>query len=396
MTRPAAASEELPPDSAIRDALRNTVDAIFASGDLDQLTVKRVRAAAENELGLSDGYLKDDSQWKLKSKTIIEEHSDKLFAAKGTSNSNNEAGEDAATSTKSSDATSSASIDVPHGRKRKRGVATNQIKPETGPRPDSDGRDQASDAASAGSHAEETKSIAILIKSKASKQPASDDDVSETPAGPSKLKHRPGVQKRRPQRQSEGDTDDDDSDGQAQISSSRSKPKIMQETTGSAESESDMSVVLDEEPSRPKVKRSETKSSRPSKSSKREKGVKAKDPSDLDPQEAEIKRLQSWLLKCGVRKLWHRELAGCSTSKQKINHLKGMLRDVGMEGRFSVDKAKQIKEERELRADVEAVQESAKRWGDFNEGSGTGSKRRLVKGSKALDFLGEDEGEETD
>lgn len=59
-------------DAAIAQQLRHTVKSIFNSGLLEELTVKRVRAAAENSLGLGDGYLKQ-AAWKDRSKALIEE-----------------------------------------------------------------------------------------------------------------------------------------------------------------------------------------------------------------------------------------------------------------------------------------------------------------------------------
>ena len=125
---------------------------------------------------------------------------------------------------------------------------------------------------------------------------------------------------------------------------------------------------------------------------------------DLGPDEAEIKRLQSWLLKCGIRKLWHKELAPYETTKAKIRHLKEMLKDVGMDGRYSAEKASAIKERRELAADLEAVQEGNKQWG---KESGSGEEdvggeeepeinrsRRRAAATRFVDF-GED-GEESD
>ena len=167
--------------------------------------------------------------------------------------------------------------------------------------------------------------------------------------------------------------------------------------TPKVDSESEMSVVLDEEP-KPKPSRKRQKSAdAPSRKGKKQTTAKGKD-ADIDPNQAEIKRLQGWLLKCGIRKMWARELAPYSTPKAKINHLKGMLKEAGMEGRYSVDKANRIREERELKADLEMVQEGAKRWGkeDASENSDDGRpKRRLNRGRKSLAFL-ESEGEETD
>ncbi|KKY28307.1 putative transcriptional regulator [Diplodia seriata] len=82
----------------------------------------------------------------------------------------------------------------------------------------------------------------------------------------------------------------------------------------------------------------------------------------------------------------------------KVNHLKAMLADAGMEGRYSAEKARQIKERRELAADLEAVQEGAKRWGqsESDEDNGTRPNRRLAKGLKDLEGLVESGDEESE
>ena len=59
-------------DAALESALRDTVGKIYDSGDLEELTVKRVRATAEHELRLAEGFFKQ-GEWKNQSKSIIEE-----------------------------------------------------------------------------------------------------------------------------------------------------------------------------------------------------------------------------------------------------------------------------------------------------------------------------------
>lgn len=87
------------------------------------------------------------------------------------------------------------------------------------------------------------------------------------------------------------------------------------------------------------------------------------------PDEIRIKVLQSQLRKCGVRTIWHFEPKYLEEdNKAKIRHLQKALRDVGMKGRFSEAKAKEIKEARELMADLEAVKEGEKIWG-LNNGN---------------------------
>ena len=147
------------------------------------------------------------------------------------------------------------------------------------------------------------------------------------------------------------------------------------------ESDSDMSSLIDEPPMKKKSQKKQTvKKSGKGSNSKLPTAVKPKvKPSKAkdgdNPDQAEIKRLQSWLVKCGVRKVWVKELTNCETSKEKINHLKGLLRDVGMDGKYSNEKAAAIKERREFAKDLEAIQEGAKVWGEAPEGSGRPRRR---------------------
>lgn len=179
--------------------------------------------------------------------------------------------------------------------------------------------------------------------------------------------------------------------------------EIQQVPTDSARvenhSESDMSDVIDDGP-KPKSRKRRSASGEP----KSKVVKKAKDSQkpiknqEMDPDAEEIKRLQGWLIKCGIRKMWYKELAPFDTSKSKIRHLKEMLADAGMTGRYSLDKATEIREARELQADLEAVQEGDKQWGkvDSEEDTATRPRKRLARGLQSLDFLNDDDGEETD
>lgn len=166
------------------------------------------------------------------------------------------------------------------------------------------------------------------------------------------------------------------------------------------DSESEMSVVYDEEP-KPKAIRKRKSGDGASKQAGPKTGKKAaakRKDEDLDPDQVEIKRLQGWLVKCGVRKMWWRELQPYETPKAKIKHLKQMLEEVGMKGRYSLEKARQIRDERELKADLEQIQQGAKQWGtgSGDEGSDEAApSRRTARGRQALAFL-ESDGEETD
>lgn len=188
------------------------------------------------------------------------------------------------------------------------------------------------------------------------------------------------------------------------VDTSSGKKEEEEEVRPEDGSESEMSVVLDEPP--PKKRRQKSASAETKANAKPTKKAPAKATQNAQPvsaDEAEIKRLQGWLVKCGIRKLWHKELAPFDRPKAKINHLKGMLSDVGMVGRYSLEKAEAIKEQRELAADLEAVQEGAKKWGHGDEeGSGeeeaatTARPRRRAAAASArfVDFG--DSGEESD
>ena len=158
------------------------------------------------------------------------------------------------------------------------------------------------------------------------------------------------------------------------------------------DSESELSDVKDGPAPKAKKRRKGSGSDKPPPASKAKakKATKQPEKEDLSPDAAEIKRLQGWLLKCGIRKLWHKELAPYDSPKAKIKHLKDMLKDVGMDGRYSVEKASTIKERRELAADLEAVQEGNKQWGHESDEEEKGGARRKRVASRFVDF-GEDE-----
>ena len=149
-----------------------------------------------------------------------------------------------------------------------------------------------------------------------------------------------------------------------------------------AGSESEMSIVLDETP-KPKRKRkskAEMASEPKTKASGRPKSSSgpAKVAKDLSPDEATIKTLQSQLKKCGVNKIWQFELKQYGdNNKEKIRHLQRVLKEIGMSGRFSEARAREIKEMRELQADLEAVKEGEKSWG---LGGGKRASRGALKG----------------
>ncbi|KAG8898668.1 hypothetical protein FRB99_007235 [Tulasnella sp. 403] len=105
--------------------------------------------------------------------------------------------------------------------------------------------------------------------------------------------------------------------------------------------ESDLSLLEDEPP----------KKAKKGKAQKTEKADKS-----LDKDEEMIKRLKSFVLACGIRKKWAKELEGLNSSQQ-VTRLRGILADLGMTGRLSLEKAAKIKEKRDFEQEMEDVLE---------------------------------------
>ncbi|ORY94053.1 hypothetical protein BCR43DRAFT_353774 [Syncephalastrum racemosum] len=71
-----------------------------------------------------------------------------------------------------------------------------------------------------------------------------------------------------------------------------------------------------------------------------------------------IQRLKGFINKCGVRKIWSKELKDCKTSKQQIDKLKSILESLGVHGRPTLQKCKEAKAELELKREIESLDTS--------------------------------------
>ncbi|KAJ1820463.1 hypothetical protein LPJ56_003434 [Coemansia sp. RSA 2599] len=71
--------------------------------------------------------------------------------------------------------------------------------------------------------------------------------------------------------------------------------------------------------------------------------------------ETTIGNLKTYINKCGMRKVWSKELSGMNATQQ-VRHLKKLLEDLGMEGRPTLEKCKKIKAKRDLQAELEAIE----------------------------------------
>lgn len=64
---------------------------------------------------------------------------------------------------------------------------------------------------------------------------------------------------------------------------------------------------------------------------------------------------QSFVVACGVRKQWAREFKDLTLPSEQIKRLREILAELGMEGRLSMEKAKEIKTKRELAKELGAL-----------------------------------------
>lgn len=68
-----------------------------------------------------------------------------------------------------------------------------------------------------------------------------------------------------------------------------------------------------------------------------------------------IERLKTFIVKCGMRRIWKRELDGLD-ERQQVARLEEILhKELGMEGRPTLEKCKAIKERREFEEELKAL-----------------------------------------
>ncbi|KLO05307.1 hypothetical protein SCHPADRAFT_933695 [Schizopora paradoxa] len=173
------------------------------------------------------------------------------------------------------------------------------------------------------------------------------------------------------------------------------KPDVVKLTNETApakyQSDSEMSILIDEPPPKKRKKRASDETS------KEKKSIKEKKPAtDTSPAEEQIKKLKSLVVACGVRKQWARELEDCETTSQQINHLKKLLTDLGMKGRFSMEQAKTIKQKRELAKEIQDVREFAEKHAGEGRVSRSANKsaNKGAKSKKALQNSDDDRDDE--
>ncbi|KAJ2580792.1 hypothetical protein GGH95_002404 [Coemansia sp. RSA 1836] len=109
--------------------------------------------------------------------------------------------------------------------------------------------------------------------------------------------------------------------------------------------------------------------------------------------ETTITNLKQYITKCGLRKVWSKELVGLSGAQQ-IQHLKDVLNELGMEGRPTLEKCKKIKAKRDLLAELEEIGgggEAADAKSDLEQAS-VGRSRR-GNSARSMKVVSDDESE---
>ncbi|KAF7924271.1 uncharacterized protein EAE98_007322 [Botrytis deweyae] len=362
-------------DKALTSALSKTVRDVFHSDEKDKLSVRFIRTKVEEEYELGDGFL-NEGKWKEKSKGIIKGEVDKLMQgdeeeeeeepvkAKNIKKTPAKKATPAAKPTKRSSAEKKA---PPPKRQKKEKTPVSES--ELSEPAESELSDIGSEMSEDEPKAKPKKQVHKTAKAD------SDDEIGDNEDEVASKKTKKPVAKEAVTSGSE--LSDIESITQPEAKSPKpSSPKIrdsslssLPKTEDAAGNESDssaMSVVLDGPlTTKSRAKKSKSTSSKPSKTTKtaKPKAAKAKTTAELTPNEQLIKTLQSQLVKCGIRKIWAFELKKYETENEKIKHLKNMLTEIGMTGRFSEGRAREIKEMRELQADLEAVKEGEKAWG---------------------------------
>ncbi|KAH7029006.1 uncharacterized protein B0I36DRAFT_324843 [Microdochium trichocladiopsis] len=184
----------------------------------------------------------------------------------------------------------------------------------------------------------------------------------------------------------EGDTKKEKDDVSSPKTKEAAQPEPESKTGDIIDSDSELSSVIDDPPLKKRGKAAAPKD--------KTKASAAKPTKELSADEEEVKKLQGQLVKCGIRKIWGIELKKYGDdAKAKIRHLRGMLADAGMTGRFSEARAKEIKEQRELMADLEAVTDMNALWGDSATG-GRASRSRANR--KSLKEASDDDDDDND
>ncbi|KAK4204510.1 hypothetical protein QBC40DRAFT_336732 [Triangularia verruculosa] len=384
-------------DKAITAELSSVVEQIYKGPDRDKLSVNYARELVEEKLGLDEGFLKED-KWKAKSKEIIRSALEAIENAESEPEPSPQAPK------------RKAKQQPKNGARAKRAKKSPSPTPELAEPSEPSDDDEASDVS------EQPIKKRNIVKPSKKRRVVSDEDDEVSDGSAKEPEPAKKNQKKKEEATANVDTAVLAKDDSSELSELKSVPESADKIPDS-DDESELSEVNDEPPKRgPKAQAkpktvekpkpvvvakddgNESSSSlssviddgpptkRKGKGSAPDKTTAGRKPkaaaAETSPDEALIKQLQGQLLKCGVRKVWAFEFkkGGQTTPKAKINRLKEMLAEIGMTGRFSEVRAKEIKTQRELMADLDAVKEWDQTFGVADGG------RRSRRGAPVKSF----------
>ena len=72
MSDSSLSGSDAPTDATLEQSLRNAVQKVYKMGNMDDLTVRRIRKAVEEDMDLQEGFFKNDPIWNTKSKSVIQ------------------------------------------------------------------------------------------------------------------------------------------------------------------------------------------------------------------------------------------------------------------------------------------------------------------------------------
>ncbi|RSL72647.1 hypothetical protein CEP54_000660 [Fusarium duplospermum] len=369
-----------PSDDDIEQALLDATYQVYRAAP-DDTSVNKVRKQAEENLGLDDGFFAS-GEWKKKSKDVIKARVEKLLDGWVPDSKDGAASDDEA---EKGVKRGSSEIESPQPKPKRQ---------KRGPKPKKPAKKKVESEQSELTELSELSELSEEEKPQKKKRaPAKRKTKAKAKAKPVVTDDEDVDMESDSGKPAPNDEDEDEKaqNGEADteepaVSASHETPDDDEKPTTNengddkpvVDEEEEYSDVIDE-PVKPKRKRKDKKEAA-SKPAKVPKAASKKSTTAEDPNTEEIKRLQSHLTKCGVRKLWHNELKKYGDDpKAKIRHLKKMLTEIGMEGRFSEAKAREIKERRELMAEAEAAQEMNALWGVASRGRASRSKSKQAK-----------------
>ncbi|RKF61863.1 putative transcriptional regulator [Erysiphe neolycopersici] len=336
-----------PINSIIAEKLKQVAIEEFHGTDRDNLTLKSVREKVEDVLGLEKGILRRE-EWKDESKAIVEHIVQQLLEDEEKDQKQSEFDHSSDNGSLSSPKNYMTTSSMKQISKKRSQQTTDDVASRSkrlrSKKLSTNGEPKATDSCDRSTSEQEVESImnnydcsSSIFKSKELANGLLDLKVEMSSA--------------------------DDMSEKQNLEDLTEKDKIIRQNEDEEAMDSDMSVVIDEEPAE-KV-RKKKKGQKCEKGENTEVGkIAKKNDKKLSSDEEMLKKLQSQLRKCGVKTIWHFELKEYGTdTRAKICHLKKALKDIGMQGRFSEARAREIKESRELMADLEAVKEGDMKWG---------------------------------